>query len=69
MQPGDLRRFKDSFRAVAAEHLRGCTFMVLEVIMQGPYAAKVNILVENGVQLDWGYRWVKDSSEVLDGVE
>ena len=65
MQPGDLRRFRDGFRAIGAEHLRGRVFMVLEVITQGPGARKVNILVEDGVQLDWGYPWVKENSETI----
>jgi hypothetical protein len=65
MKPGDLRRFRDGFHAVGAEHLRGRVFMVLEVIMQGSYAAMVNILVPGGVQLEWGYPWVKENSEVI----
>ena len=65
MKPGELRRFKDGFHAVGAEHLRGFTFMVLEVIEHRTGARGVNILVPDGVKLDWGYPWVEENSEVI----
>ena len=65
MQPGDLRRFRDGFHAVGAEHLRGRVFMVLEVIEHRTGARGVNILVPGGVKLDWGYPWVNANSEAI----
>ena len=65
MQPGDLRRFREGFRAVGAEHLRGRVFMVLEVITHGPGARTANILVGGAVLHGWGYPWVKENSETI----
>ena len=68
MKPGELRRLRDNFHALGAEHLRGRTFMVLRVNDSAscdPPRPAVDILIDGRVETDLGYFWVKDSSEVL----
>ena len=65
MKAGDLRRFKDDFHALGAEHFRGLTFMVLGVLEHRGGSRRVNILVGGGTQLDWGYPWVEENSEAI----
>jgi len=62
MQPGDLRRFKDSKRArdLGSTHA-GRTFMVLGVDRR----PGVDILIDDRVETDLGYFWVMDNSEVI----
>lgn len=69
MQPGDLRRFKDSKRArdLGRSHA-GRTFMVLRV--RRPREAEtwrwlVDILLDSKREEDLGYNWVMNNSEVI----
>jgi hypothetical protein len=62
MRPGDLRRFRDSLTIAPFE---GSTFMVLEVSgTAGREPTSVDILID-GRSETLGFRWVRDSSEVL----
>jgi hypothetical protein len=68
MQPGDLRRFRDSLIALGADHVEGSTFMVLRVndsASCAPPRRAVDILLDGRVETDLGYSWVEDSSEVI----
>ena len=74
MKPGDLRRFRDNFHALGAEHLRGSTFMVLHLVdvLQGDERTEgetwrwvVDILLDSKREEGLGYDWVMDSSEVI----
>ena len=67
MRKGDLRRFRDSLIALGADHVEGCTFMVLRVNDSANFDARlvVDILIDNRVETDLGYSWVEDSSEVI----
>jgi len=62
MKKGDLRRFKDVERArdLGRAHA-GRTFMVLR---EGA-GVGVDILIDGRVEVDLGYFWVMDSSEVI----
>lgn len=67
MQPGELRRFRDSPPAYM-DHVEGSTFMVLRVNDSGCRAGRrlvVDILIDGGLETDLGYSWVEDSSEVI----
>lgn len=70
MQPGDLRRFKDSavFPLAAHETFAGRTFVVLSVFGRFParYAGRVEVLIDGKVLGPWGYPWVEQNSESLD---
>jgi hypothetical protein len=73
MQPGDLRRFRDSLIALGADHVEGSTFMVLRVNDRARREGYdnprldlvVDILIDGGLETDLGYSWVEDSSEVI----
>jgi len=68
MQPGDLRRFRDSLIALGADHVEGSTFVVLRVNDSGCRAGRrlvVDILIDGGLETDLGYSWVEDSSEAV----
>jgi hypothetical protein len=68
MKPGDLRQFKDGKRArdLGSTHA-GRTFVVLrtEPGARGIRYAGVDILIDNRVEVDLGYFWVMDNSEVI----
>ena len=66
MQPGDLRRFRDSLTALGVDHFEGRTFVVLEVSGRvGAEPTRVDILLDGRRETDLGFHWVRDSSEVL----
>jgi len=68
VRKGDLRRFRDSLIALGADHVEGCTFMVLRVnaaAATGSPCPTVDILLDSRVETDLGYFWVEDSSEVI----
>jgi len=67
MQPGDLRRFKDSLIALGDVLGEGSTFVVLRVLVRAgaPPRRAVDILLDGRVETDLGYSWVEDSSEVI----
>jgi hypothetical protein len=65
MQPGDLRRFRDSLIALGADHVEGGTFMVLRVDPAGERIRGVDILIDGHVDEGLGYFWVEDSSEAV----
>jgi hypothetical protein len=68
MQPGDLRRFRDSLIALGADHVEGSTFMVLRVndrARREGYDNPRHILIDGNVETDLGYSWVEDSSEAV----
>ena len=67
MQPGDLRRFRDSLTALGVDHFEGSTFVVLEASGRvGAEPTRVDILLDGRCETDLGFHWVRDSSEVLD---
>ena len=71
MNPGDLRRFKDSAACSLAAHktFPGRTFVVLSVFGRlpvGDYAGRVEVLIDGKVLGPWGYPWVEQNSEALD---
>jgi len=69
MQPGDLRRFRDSLIALGADHAAGSTFMVLRVNDSASCASSlrrtVDILLDGRVETDLGHFWVMDNSEAV----
>ena len=69
MQPGDLRRFRDSLIALGADHVEGGTFMVLRVDPAAYRIRGVDILIDGHVDEGLGYFWVEDSSEPLEPVQ
>ena len=66
MQPGDLRRFRDSLIALGADHVEGSTFMVLRVDHVTDRVRGVDILLDGKREEGLGYFWVEDSSEAVD---
>ena len=65
MQPGDLRRFRDSLIALGADHVEGGTFVVLRVDPATERIRGVDILLDGHVDEGLGYFWVEDSSETI----
>ena len=65
MQPGDLRRFRDSLIALGAHDGGGGTFVVLRVDPATERIRGVDILIDGHVDEGLGYFWVEDSSEVI----
>jgi hypothetical protein len=65
MNPGELRRFRDSLFALGADHVEGSTFMVLRVDHVTERYRGVDILLDGKREAGLGYFWVEDSSEVL----
>jgi hypothetical protein len=68
MKPGELRRFRDDFHALGAEHLRGRTFMVLRVSERTEgetWRWVVDILRDGKREEGLGYDWVMYSSETI----
>ena len=66
MQPGDLRRFRDSLTALGVDHFEGSTFVVLEVSGRvGVEPTRVDILLDGRRETDLGFHWVEQNSEAL----
>ena len=68
MQPGDLRRFRDSLIALGADHVEGSTFVVLCVNESTEGESRwwaVDILLDGKREEGLGYFWVEDSSEAV----
>jgi hypothetical protein len=65
MQPGDLRRFRDSLIALGADHVEDGTFVVLRVYPVTEHIRSVDILIDGRVDEGLGYFWVQDNSEAL----
>jgi hypothetical protein len=65
MQPGDLRRFKDSLTLTVPAHFEGSTFMVLRVYPATERVRGVDILLNGNWEEGLGYFWVEDNSEAV----